>query len=205
MKDRRRAREETQLAPSALLLPSKYKACSCEIPPQHRHPLRRTPRMPGPRPAGRDPGLSHNMSLYVERLLCCHAHCFLKQQAITRSARASLAGILHAIPSLRRVERQNWAGSLRNRRRGLTATKSTTRMAIMRRKGKQLVRCPYCLLAMWDKKLPEHVRSRCPKRSRTEPPPSKYVGYPIGGFGPPPAKEGPPVGPGGSHTAGIED
>ena len=27
-----------------MLLPSKYKACSCEIPPRHRHPLAQDPR-----------------------------------------------------------------------------------------------------------------------------------------------------------------
>src|SRR4051794_19403894 len=98
---------ETESA--ALLLPSEYNACSCEIPPQHRHPLRRTPgcRVPVHR---MDPGFSHNMTLYAERLLRCHAHCLGTEQELIRSARANSAGILHANPLTSLVVKTKFGG-----------------------------------------------------------------------------------------------
>lgn len=83
MKDRQTQRQKEAAAVGfALLLPSKYKACSCEIPPQHRHPLAQDPRCRVPaasrhslpnHPAARC--ISHNMTLYVREAARCHAHC----------------------------------------------------------------------------------------------------------------------------------
>ena len=52
-----------------------------------------------------------------------------------------------------------------------------------------MVRCPYCFLPMWDKKLRAHVQSKCPKRSPSDPPPKRYFAHPIGPLGPPPPQE----------------
>jgi len=59
------------------------------------------PPVAGPRSQG-EPGTSHNLALYVERLLPCHAHCSAAPWPPTQQPQCArqLAGILHATHSL---------------------------------------------------------------------------------------------------------
>jgi hypothetical protein len=96
MKDRQTSGEEPQLASFALLLPSKYKACSCEIPPRHRYPLTQDPRMLGspPPPAQAQPLHPAARDLAQHDLICREAaplsrSLLFKQQETRCSARAN--------------------------------------------------------------------------------------------------------------------
>ena len=79
MKDRQSSREEPQLASFALLVPSKYKDIVRNASPSTGTRCRRTPGLMGPRPQG-GPGISHNVALYVERLLVVTLTAFLNNR-----------------------------------------------------------------------------------------------------------------------------